>query len=117
MQRKYIILKVVLTFSIIGLLALSNLIMASNEEVIDSSDSKSPSLEEMKQEYEELAALGETEFQHRKELINKLLSIISSDKSSSNSISKAMNILGQIRAIEATNKLLDLDSNYGKTLT
>ena len=61
--------------------------------------------------------LKETELKQRNELITKLLIIIKSEENSSYIIFEAIDLLGQIRAIEASNTLLDMVDFTGLTPT
>lgn len=85
-------------------------VMASNEESIDSSKSKPPSLEEFEIEREKLVKLKESTIQQRTELIKQLTNFITDPNSRHNITAyyTSVEILGDIRAIEATDILLDI---------
>lgn len=110
MKRKIFILIVVFSFSMIAVLSFSHLVIATNKVSIDSSTSKPTSLDEFKIEQEKFLDLRNSTIQQRKELINQLMNFISDPNSRRNTPAyfTAVGILGDIRAVEMTDKLLDI---------
>jgi hypothetical protein len=110
MKRKSIVIPFVFILSMITLWALNNYVMASNKASIDSFISKPTSFAEFEIELEKLVKLKETTIQQRTELIKQLSNIVKDPNSRSYSpiLYKAVEIMGDIRAIEAIDILLDI---------
>jgi hypothetical protein len=110
------ILKFKIFCSLLILLVLATFLWASSTSSKNSSDSNVPMIEKMKQFLNEMLQLKETTIQQRNELITKLMNIVK-DANNPNSIASiyvAVNTLGEIRAVEAADLLLDMADYRGE---
>jgi hypothetical protein len=110
MKRISIILIVVFIFFMIAVLAFSPLVIATNEESKDLSKLKDSSLDGFKIEQDKLLQLRESTIKQRNELINQIMNFVTNPNSRHNTPAyfTAVGILGDIRAVEVTDKLLDI---------
>lgn len=106
MQKRDIIISSIL-FLMFCFFGLSVFAIVSDESKISTNISTSPTMEEYEQMDKELSELKEATIPQRKELITKLIDIIKEDKFKATGTYAAMDILGQIRASEAIDILLD----------
>ena len=82
----------------------------------ESSVTVSPSYKEWKQMTDELETIKKSMAQQRSEIINRLIDMIKEDKYRYSGTSLAMEILGQIRADEATDILLEKADYHSPTI-
>jgi hypothetical protein len=110
-MKKNLIIKKSRLCCLISIAVFSFIVLGSDKDhksLIDSnSTTTSLSYKERQQLYTELSQLKESTIQQRNELINKLINIIKEDKLKYVGVYDAMDLLGQIRATEATDILLE----------
>jgi hypothetical protein len=107
MQKKKTIWKSIIMYLIIIFSVFSISTLKADVDSKDASGSSSPSYKEMEQMNKELSQLKDSTLKQRNELINKLINIIKEDRYKYAGTYAAINILGQIRANEATEILLE----------
>jgi hypothetical protein len=112
MKKKSMIHSTTILCSLVIFLVLAIFAWASRETFGSNSTSRSPTMQEQEQFYNEMLQLKESTLKQRSELIAKLLDIIKADKYKYAGTTTAIDILGQIRATEAVDILLDR-ANYG----
>jgi hypothetical protein len=108
MKRKNTILLLMVTCSILFLLFFTNFSMIDSIASESSLDSEPSLFNDEKRFSEDIQKLKETTLQQRNDLIGNLLNIIKTDKYKYTGTYAAVDILSQIRAIEATDILLDI---------
>jgi hypothetical protein len=109
MNKKSIIHSTTVLCSLVIFLVLAIFARSSNITSKNPTDPNSKQAVKSKNEkYNELLQLKESTIKQRNEVIEYLLNIIKSDKHNYNDTFAAIDILGQIRAIEATDILLDM---------
>jgi hypothetical protein len=114
MKKKSIIHSTTILWSLVIFLVLAIFALASTSTLKNSTESQSPTMQEQEQFYKEILQLKESTIKQRSELIAKLLEIIKNDKYKYTGTYTAIDILGQIRATEAVDILLDrADYSYG----